>query len=135
MADQAGFTATSSVAVTVNQTLTSIVVAPASATIAPLGGPAVRGDRPGPVRHVALATQPTFAWSVSGGGIIDASGLFTAGTTAGGPFTVTAQSGAVSGSATVSVAIPNAAPTIAAAAAADPNPVTGNTHRLVGARR
>src|SRR5260370_36147573 len=47
--------------------------------------------------------QPTFTWSVSGGGTIDSSGLFTAGATAGGPFTVTAASGSVSGTASVTV--------------------------------
>jgi hypothetical protein len=44
-----------------------------------------------------LATQPTFTWTVSGGG------LFTAGTTAGGPYTVTAKSGSISGTASVTV--------------------------------
>ncbi len=127
--DQPGLTATSTVAVTVNQTLTSIVVAPASSTLGPLEMQqfvATAQDQ----FATALATQPTFAWSVSGGGTIDASGLFTAGTTAGGPYTVTAQSGVVSGTATVSVAIPNAAPTIATAAFADPNPATDNTVSL-----
>jgi hypothetical protein len=45
---------------------------------------------------------PTFAWSVSGGGSIGANGLFTA-LTAGGPYTVTVASGAVSAKATVTV--------------------------------
>lgn len=34
--------------------------------------------------------QPTFSWSVSGGGTISQSGLFTAGDSEGGPYTVTA---------------------------------------------
>jgi hypothetical protein len=42
-------------------------------------------------------------WSVSGGGSIDQSGLFTVGTTQGGPFTVTAAQGSVSGKAQVLV--------------------------------
>jgi hypothetical protein len=51
-----------------------------------------------------VSPQPTFTWSVSGGGSIDpSSGLFTAGSTAGGPFTVTAASGGVSGTASVTV--------------------------------
>jgi hypothetical protein len=50
-----------------------------------------------------LATQPTFTWTVSGGGTLSGSGLFTAGTTAGGPYTVTAKSGTVSGTASVTV--------------------------------
>lgn len=48
----------------------------------------------------AITTSP--AWSVSGGGSIDAAGLFTA-TTAGGPFTVTATQGGASADALVTV--------------------------------
>jgi hypothetical protein len=40
---------------------------------------------------------------VSGGGTINSNGLFTAGSTAGGPYTVTAASGGVSGTASVTV--------------------------------
>jgi hypothetical protein len=49
-----------------------------------------------------MGPQPAFAWSVSGG-TISASGLFTAGTSAGGPITVTATSGSVGGTASVTV--------------------------------
>ena len=127
--DQPGLTATSSVDVTVAQTLTSIVVSPASATVVPLATQlflATANDQFG----TALATQPPFTWSVSGGGSIDPSGLFAAEGTAGGPYAVAAQSGAVSGTATVSVAAPNVAPTISSPAAAVPNPVVGNTTAL-----
>jgi hypothetical protein len=50
-----------------------------------------------------LVPQPSFTWTVSGGGTINSSGLFTAGSTAGGPYTVTASSGSVSGTASVTV--------------------------------
>src|SRR5438309_5039306 len=56
--------------------------------------------------------------------------LFTAGRTAGGPFTVTASSGGVNG--TASVTVVNAAPTVATAASASPNPATGTTTNLSG---
>ena len=46
--------------------------------------------------------QPTFTWSVSGGGSINSAGLFTA-TTVGSNFTVTAASGGVNGTAKVRV--------------------------------
>ena len=127
--DGPGLTATSAVAVTVNQTLTSIVVAPASSTIAPLATQqlvATARDQ----FATALAAQPGFAWSVSGGGTMDANGLFTATASAGGPYVVTASAGGISGTATVSVVVPNAAPTIASAAAASPNPVAGSTTAL-----
>jgi len=50
-----------------------------------------------------LTPQPAFTWSVSGGGTISASGSFTAGTTTSGPFTVTATSGSVTGTASITV--------------------------------
>ena len=124
--DQSNQTTTSSFAVTVNQTLTSIVVAPTSATVATSATQqftATARDQ----FAANLTSQPTFTWTVSGVGTVSASGLFTAGTAAGGPYTIAAQSGSVSGTASVTVAVNNAAPTIATAAAANPNPVTGST--------
>jgi hypothetical protein len=52
-----------------------------------------------------MSPQPSFTWTVSGGGTINSNGLFTAGSTAGGPFTVTAASGGVSGTASVTVTV------------------------------
>jgi hypothetical protein len=37
-----------------------------------------------------ISPQPAIAWSASGGGTISTTGLFTAGNTAGGPYTITA---------------------------------------------
>lgn len=51
-----------------------------------------------------FAATPT--WSVSGGGSISSTGLFTAGPTAGGPFTVTATVGSLTGTTTYSVVTP-----------------------------
>jgi len=127
--DQAGQTVTSLVAVSVSQTLTSIGVSPASATIAPSATQqftATARDQFG----AALVAQPALTWAVSGQGTIDGNGLYTAATTAGGPYTVSAQAGTVIGTATVSVVVPNTAPTIATPAAASPNPVTGATTAL-----
>ncbi|MGH7142679.1 MAG: hypothetical protein ACREJ2_00930, partial [Planctomycetota bacterium] len=50
-----------------------------------------------------LAVQPVFTWTVSGGGTISGAGQFTAGASAGGPFTVTATSGAKTGTVQVTV--------------------------------
>jgi hypothetical protein len=127
--DASGLTTTSQVAVTVNQTLTSIVVAPTTSSVDIYGMQqfaATGRDQ----FATALSAQPTFAWSVSGGGIIDATGLFTAGASGGGPYTVTATSGGIRGSAAVSVTVPNAAPTISTPAAATPDPVVGTTAAL-----
>jgi hypothetical protein len=77
----------------------------------------------------ALAMQPGFTWIVSGGGTIGAGGLFTA-TTVGGPFTVTASSGAINGTAQVTVTAANQPPTVATPAAANPSPTLGTTTAL-----
>jgi hypothetical protein len=82
--------------------LTTITVSPASASVQTGGTQqftATGFDQFGN----PMSPQPAFAWSVSGGGTINTSGLFTAGSTAGGPFTVTATSGSVSGTASVTV--------------------------------
>src|SRR5262249_61854583 len=50
-----------------------------------------------------LATQPSFTWSVSGGGRINGAGLFTAGLMPGSGFTVSAAAGGRAGAAAVSV--------------------------------
>jgi hypothetical protein len=63
-----------------------------------------------------LTTQPTISWSVSGGGSISTAGLFTAGATAGGPFTVTAASGGKSGTASVTVSSGSTTTTLSATA-------------------
>lgn len=94
------------------QTLTSVKVTPATASVvtgATLRFTATAYDQNG----AAMATQPTFTWAAAGGGTIDATGLFTA-TGAGGPFAVTATTGAVSGSASVTVTAPAADFSIAA---------------------
>ncbi len=63
-----------------------------------------------------MVPQPTFAWQVTAGpGSVDATGLYTAGTTTG-TAVVRAAAAGVSGTATVTVA--NAAPTVAVTATA-----------------
>jgi hypothetical protein len=102
--DAGGLTATSSVAVTVAQTATAVSVSPATATVAPGGTQqftATVTDQFG-----ATIGSPALTWAVSGGGTIGSGGLFTAGSSAGGPFTVTATSAGVSGTARVTVASP-----------------------------
>jgi beta-glucanase (GH16 family) len=84
--------------------LTTINVTPASATVNTLATQqysAVGIDQYGN----NMSPQPTFTWSVSGGGTISSSGLFTAGSSAGGPYTVTASSGGVSGTGSVTLTL------------------------------
>ena len=118
------YTATSSVTVTVNQTLTTIDDTPANPTLnenATQQFSATGKDQFGDL----LSSQPTFTWTKTAGvGSIDGTGLFTApyGT---GSATIQASSGGING--TASITVNNAAPTIATHAAATPSPVTGTT--------
>jgi hypothetical protein len=100
--DQGNLTVTGSASVNVNQTLTSITVSPASASVN-VGTTQQFTASASDQFSTALSTQPSFSWTVNGGGTISASGLFTAGSTAGGPYTVTASSGGKSRTANVTV--------------------------------
>ena len=127
LTDTGGLTATSPVTVVVNQTLTAIVVAPATAAL-PLNGTqaftATANDQFG----TALTTQPGFTWSLASGvGSVSAAGLYSAGSTAG-TASVQAASGVIVG--TASVAVTNAAPTVATPASANPSAVTATTTAL-----
>ena len=118
------YTATSSVTVTVNQTLTTIDVSPASATLNENGTQqfsASAYDQFGAL----LSSQPSFTWTkTSGVGSIDGTGLYTA-PYGSGSAVIQAASGGVNG--TASITVNNAAPTIATHAAATPSTVTGTT--------
>ncbi|PPK76119.1 hypothetical protein B0F87_104211 [Methylobacter tundripaludum] len=100
--DQGNLTAISSVSITVNQTLTTISVSPASASVAAGATLQFTGTAKDQFTD-NLIVPPTFTWNVSGGGVINTSGVFTAGSAAGGPFSVTATSGGKSGTANISV--------------------------------
>jgi hypothetical protein len=102
-----GLSATSRVSLTVNQTITDISVAPATAALvegASQSFTATAFDQFGQ----ELASQPTFTWSVSGGGVggtVSPAGLYTTPGLGVGSDTVRAASGSVSGTATVSVTV------------------------------
>jgi hypothetical protein len=101
IADPGGATATSTVGVTVNPTLTTIIVSPATATV-PDGTTETLTATAFDQFGQALVSQPLFAWSVDpggAGGTIDTSGLYTGPDTGTGSDTVGAGSGAVTGTA------------------------------------
>jgi hypothetical protein len=82
------------------KTLTTIIVAPDTARVP--SGSSVQFTATGQDQlGDTFPVNPT--WQVSGGGSIDQSGLFTAGTGEGGQFTVTVSQGSVSGTASVSM--------------------------------
>ena len=100
--DAGGLSVTTPVSVTVKQTVTSITVTPATATVHARQTQqftALAFDQFG----AALLTQPTFTWSLTGRGTLSSTGLYTAPRRTGGPFTITAAVGAVKGTAKVTV--------------------------------
>jgi len=104
IADAGGLTATSSVQVTVAQTLTSVVVTPSTASVVTGASQQFTAQANDQLGN-ALANQPALTWSVTGGGTVGSTGLYTAGTIAGST-TVSAATGALTGSATVTVTAP-----------------------------
>ncbi len=99
--DAENLATTSSVDVIVEQTPTSLVVTPASVSVGK-GAAQIFAASVLDQFATALSAQPAISWSASGGGSIAADGTFTA-STVGGPFDITATSGALSGMASVTV--------------------------------
>ena len=91
---------------TATPVLTNVTVAPASASVQ-TGGTQQFTATGYDQNNNPMSPQPSFTWSVSGGGSINSSGLFTA-TTVGTNYTVTATGGSVSGTASVTVTAPAA---------------------------
>src|SRR5262249_9180936 len=100
--DPRGFSTTSTLAVTVQQTLKTLRVSPDITTI-PAGGTQQFNATADDQFNNAMVSQPAFTWSVtSGGGTISSTGLFVA-PGAAGTSVVTASSAGVSGSAAVTI--------------------------------
>ncbi len=94
-------TATSTVTVPVNQTLTTIGVSPLTSAInenATQQFSATAFDQFG----IAMASQPTFTWSFSGNGTLSNSGLYTA-SNGDGAGVIKATSGIINGIANISI--------------------------------
>ncbi|OAI46317.1 hypothetical protein AYO44_11490 [Planctomycetaceae bacterium SCGC AG-212-F19] len=111
--DAGGLSVTSSVGVTVNQTLTSITVSPASATMVN-GGTKQFAASAFDQFGQALSVAPAFTWSIASGiGTVSTTGLYTAPASGTGSAVVQAASGAVSAIASVTVQAAVTAPSIA----------------------
>src|SRR5262249_47426333 len=125
--DPGGLSTTSTVAVTVNQTLTQIVVTPGGVNLNENQSQQFVGaglDQFGQT----MSSPLTFTWSkASGVGTIDANGLYAAGGSAGSA-SIVASNGGINGSASVSVI--DAAPSVATAASPSSNHVSGSTSNL-----
>ena len=126
--DAAGLTTTSSVTVTVNQTVTSIVLSPTSASVAE--GATQQFTATVDDQFGAAISGASVTWSVSAGsGTVSTAGLYTAPSSTGSA-TVKAVDGSVSGTAAVTVTAPSGGPTVTTAASASPSTVTAKTTAL-----
>jgi hypothetical protein len=110
--DPAGLNATSTVAVTVNQTLTSIAVSPANTTLPDNSSQLFTASALDQFGQ-ALTVQPAFAWAVQNGGIgtINSSGMYLSLQSGTGSASVLASAGTMGGRATVTITSVPAAPT------------------------
>ena len=102
LADPGGLTATSTVTVTVVQTLTTLSITPGNVTLANGAKQqftAAARDQFGK----AMASQPAFTWQVSGGGTISGTGLYTAPTSGTGNFQVNVSANGQNAQANVTV--------------------------------
>ncbi len=127
--DAGGMTAASDVSVTVNQTLTSIMVTPVNPNVAASSVTAFSASGRDQFAQT-MATQPTVTWSLSAAvGTITAGGSYTA-PGSSGSVQVRATSGAITGTSTVTIAPPPNAPPTVSAATATPSTVTGTTSAL-----
>ena len=100
--DAGGLAVSANLPVVVQAVAASVVVTPATALVrtgATLAFAATVRDQ----FAAALSAQPTPVWSSSGGGSIGADGVLRAGTTVGGPHTITASAAGVAGTAQLSV--------------------------------
>ena len=101
--DAAGSSVVSEVRVSVVATLANIALSPSSANLS--SGGSVQLTPTGTDQFGASIALPSLTWTVSGVGTVSSSGLYTAGGS-GGSATVTASTGAVSASSTITVASP-----------------------------
>lgn len=88
--------------VTLPPVLTTITVSPASATVPPGASQRFNATELDQFGEPIAITQQ-IQWTVSGGGTITQTGLFRAGASEGGPFTITATAGTVSGTGSVTI--------------------------------
>lgn len=100
--DAGGQTVTSAAAIVVQAAVTALAISPQTAGVAVNGTQKFTASALDQFGN-AISPAPTVNWSIPFGGTVDQTGLFTAGPSAGGPFTVVAAAGGLVASAQVSV--------------------------------
>ncbi len=126
--DAAGLTDSASISVTVDATPTTVSITPAMVTV-PRGG---RVELTGAVVDQfdqPVMPAPALTWTLSGGGTINAMGQLIAGAVTGGPHTITATAGGLSGTATLFVSS-GGPPSLTRMPVASPAVVLGRTALL-----
>jgi alpha-tubulin suppressor-like RCC1 family protein len=101
--DAGNLTVTNTVIVTVQQAVMAISVKPAYQRVLINTTQQFVASADSDQFGNSISPQPSFVWSVNGGGTINSNGLFSARGAIGGPYTVTASSGSAKGLAGVSV--------------------------------
>jgi subtilase family serine protease len=134
--DPSGLTATSDVTVTVNQTLSHLLVSPNPAIVQDGTTQQFTATAEDQFGHV-MTTPPTFTWTlISGSGTLTASGLYTAPTTGTGSATVQASSGGFSATASLTYGSAPLAPSNLTATAVSSHQVnlswTNNANNATG---
>ena len=100
--DGQGLATTSSVNVRVVQTAVALSISPSSATVVSGATQAFAATLLDQFGLVKTSLPESFTWSVSGGGTINASGVFSP-TTVGGPYSITASNSGISNTASITV--------------------------------
>ena len=94
--------ASTPIRITLTGPVAQLVVSPADAIVAPQGAQQFTAAAFDALGNF-LSPQPALSWLAAGGGPIDSNGLFTAGAKIGGPFSITAAAGTISGQALVTI--------------------------------
>jgi hypothetical protein len=127
ISDPGGLSVRSQVVVQVQQLATGLTISPATASVSVGGSRSFSANLLDQFGRNMYTGSPT--WVLSGGGTLLPQGwnaTFTAGTTPGGPYTLTGTVAGRSASATITVTAATA-PVITTPASATPTPVTGTT--------
>ncbi len=125
-----GLTTVSSVAVTVNQTLTSIDLSPANVTLAVHGQQSFQASAFDQFGQTMAAQPSSYTWSIAAGGIgsINNKGQYTAPNSGTGTAIIQATAAGITGTASVTIeALP---PVITQSASAKQTTVTGTQTQL-----
>lgn len=133
--DQGNKTVTSSASVTVNQTPTLLAITPGVASVNINAVQLFSANLTDQFGNT-ITPQTAIVWSVSGGGSISSNGNFTAGGSAGGPYTITASYSGLNATAAVTVtSLPAAVYQVNCGSSSGSTPFSGDQYGSGGTLR